>query len=189
IKYHIESPEDLNRNLDEVSNAFAAGRFATFSDSTLRFEATREKFQFPKDDILCSLYPSFDGKNFTPSQVGDTWNLVINSKSQATDQAWLLSDEWFSKEGDQIWMEQGGQGPMLASSADSPILNSPQKAYLKPVLEKMKRVGSYLFQNIEGEDDIIPAAFQEVVNGAPIVDTLKKAQDQYHKILDEAQKK
>jgi multiple sugar transport system substrate-binding protein len=185
-KYKIQSPGDLSADLDTAENNFASGLYASTIAYTNRLESVRAKMQYDWKDVVYLRPPTFGGKRPGPLATR-FWTMAMNSKSKFKDEAWLFMSEYFSKQGDMDMVIPGAQLPMRTSNVNRAELNSPEKAYVQVVKDG--------FANWSFIEPDPPAAFRliwilayhEIVSqGVPVKQALQKAQDSYHKLLDEA---
>lgn len=188
-KHKIQSLGDLSADLDTAENNFASGVYAATISYTNRLESVRTKMQYDWKDVAYLRSPTFDGKKPGPIATR-VWDVGMNSKSPSKDAAWAFLTEYFSKEGDLAMVEPGGQMPMRTSNLSHPVLTKPEKAYVQVAKEGMVEWG-YI-------EPVPPTpfgphwvlAYHEVVSGdVPVQQALKKAEDEYHKLLKEATEK
>jgi multiple sugar transport system substrate-binding protein len=185
-KYKIQSPGDLSADLDTAENNFASGLYASTIAYTNRLESVRSKMQYDWKDVAYLRPPTFDGKRSGPLATR-FWTMAMNSKSKFKDEAWLFMSEYFSRQGDMDMVIPGGQLPMRASNLRRPEFDSPEKAYVQVVKDGFADWGFIEPDPPTSFRLIWTLAYHEIVaQGVPVKQALQKAQDSYHKLLEEA---
>ncbi len=130
--------------------------------------------------------PTFDGKRAGPLATR-FWTMAMNSKSKSKDEAWLFMSEYFSKQGDMDMVVPGGQLPMRTSNLGRPEMETPEKAYVRVVRDGFADWGFIEPDPPTSFRLIWTLAYHEIVaQGVPVRQALQKAQDSYHKLLEEA---
>jgi multiple sugar transport system substrate-binding protein len=185
-KHKIQSPGDLSADLDTAENNFASGLYASTIAYTNRLESVRAKMQYDWKDVAYLRPPTFDGKRPGPLATR-FWTMAMNSKSKSKDEAWLFMSEYFNKQGDMDMVVPGGQLPMRTSNLGRPEMNAPEKAYVQVVKDGFADWGFIEPDPPTSFRLIWTLAYHEIAGqGVPVKQALQKAQDSYHKLLEEA---
>ena len=114
------------------------------------------------------------------------WAVSVWSKSPVAEQAGKFVEYMLGPDGDQLWVEVGGQSPGLASTLDriGDFVNQPGNEYLRVVSEGSTQYGWLLpiDFSIGGYRQILNKAAQKVVvNGTDPKEALEEASVEFNR--------
>ncbi|MDO4549452.1 MAG: sugar ABC transporter substrate-binding protein [Clostridia bacterium] len=124
------SEANLNHTVDDVYKDFAAGKYAMINGASVRMEKARSECVFDPDTIRLMPFPS-DTNTYSPT-VLTGWSVGVWSGSQNKEAAGKFVEWMFKPENDVLWVQLGGQAPMMNSTPSllADVLADPSNAYI-----------------------------------------------------------
>ncbi len=173
------SEANLNHTVDDIYKDFAAGKYAMINGASVRIEKARSECVFDPNTIRLVPFPS-DTNEYSPS-ILTGWSVGVWSGSANKEAAGKFVEWMFKPENDALWVEVGGQAPMMNSTpallADK--LADPSKAYILDTVTCLTQAGwaqPTQFAVSGWRADFNQAMQEILVNGADPATALKEAE-------------
>lgn len=129
------APQDaLTYNVDDITDQFAAGRYAIAITSILRYSGIARAAQFDKAEIGILPWPTWAGQKTGPMPVSGWW-LAAWAKSPRLAEATKFVDYMVGPEGVRLWATVGGQIPTLRSVLKDPQFAKPEAAWVRTMVD------------------------------------------------------
>lgn len=184
-KDQIQPVSTLNQDLGNAMKFFDQQQCAVFDFGTNVYPAAIKNFQFPKEDIVNTLIPTFDGSKWGPMFLNH-WSMGISNKSKATDTAFTVLDYWMSPPADLLMAEIGGQQPKRDSTTKNKIFDAPDKAYIRLVAQAEATWGLPDLSPPVRTSEILTEAYQNIVTqNTPVKKAMQDAYARYNKLLSQ----
>jgi multiple sugar transport system substrate-binding protein len=137
-EYGITPDTAVSYDQEQVFQDFIAGRYAMIVGAGVRVPSLRgQASNFPGDSIRLGFYPDASGDG-SPSPGGISgWAVGVWSGSPVKEEAGQFLEYMASPEADELWVLEGGQVPMRASTIESlsDFFSQPENEYLKIMAE------------------------------------------------------
>lgn len=177
------SEANLNHTVDDMYKDFAAGKYAMINGASTRLEKARSECVFEPDTIRLMPFPS-DTKKYSPS-ILTGWGVGVWSGSKNKDAAGAFVEWMFKPENDALWVEIGGQAPMMNSTPQllSDMLANPSNAYILDTITALTEAGwaQPTAYAVSGWRADFNQAMQDIiVNGTDPETALKKAEESFN---------
>lgn|GEM_PF-395377 len=121
----------LSQNIDDVYNDFAAGKYAMVNGTTVRVTKLMDNCVFDPSSVKLMPYPGFKEGEYLPCAFS-SWSVGVWSGSEKKEAAGKFVEYLVNRESDAIWVEKGGQMPILKSTIKSQkdVLNQPKNQFI-----------------------------------------------------------
>jgi len=134
--------EALTLNVDDITDQFAAGRYAMAISSSLRMSGIQRAATFDKDEIGILPWPSIEQGAAAPMPVSGWW-IAAWARSPRLNEAARFVDFMQSREGARFWAVTGGQVPTRRSLLEDPFFRAPEQAWVGTMVSAWGR-GSWM---------------------------------------------
>lgn len=137
-KYGITPQSAVSATSEEMYADFIAGKYAMVFGGSVRIPTIKSQCAYDPDSVKLMAYPSSNGKEGKGLAAG--WNVCVYSGSEMKEEAGEFIETLCCPEIDKLWVEEGGQIPLLKSTVDacSEFLSSPDNEYLKTAMEMLE---------------------------------------------------
>ena len=177
------SEANLNHTIDDIYKDFAAGKYAMINGASVRMEKAKSECVFDPDTIRLMPFPS-DEHDFSPT-VLTGWSVGVWSGSAHKEEAGKFVEWMFKPENDVLWVQIGGQAPMMNSTSEllADMLAEPKYAYIADTVTGLTQAGwaqptAFPVSGWRGDHN---QALQEIiVNGVDPMTALKAAEDEFN---------
>jgi ABC-type nitrate/sulfonate/bicarbonate transport system ATPase subunit len=130
--------EALSLNVDDITDQFAAGRYAMAISSSLRMSGLQRTATFNKDDIGILPWPSGTADGAAPMPVSGWW-IAAWARSPRLADAVRFVDFMQGREGARLWAVVGGQVPTRRSLLQDPFFAAPEQAWVRTMVDAWGR--------------------------------------------------
>ena len=141
-RHEVTPREALSLNVDDITDQFAAGRYAMAISSSLRMSGFARSATFPHNEIGIIPWPSLRPGEAGPMPVSGWWIAAWN-RSPRLNEAARFIDFMQSRDGARFWATVGGQVPTRRSLLEDPFFRQPDQAWVSTLVEAWRR-GSWM---------------------------------------------
>ncbi|WP_108660218.1 ABC transporter substrate-binding protein [Acuticoccus kandeliae] len=129
------TPKDaLVYNVDDITEQFAAGRYAIAITSILRYSVIAKNASFGAENIGVIPWPTWDGEGSGPMPVSGWWVAAWN-KSPHLEEAGKFIDYMVSPAGVKLWSTVGGQVPTRRSLLEDDYFKKPENGWVSTMID------------------------------------------------------
>lgn len=128
-EHRVAPREALTLNVDDITDQFAAGRYAMAISSSLRMSGLQRAATFDKDEIGILPWPSVTQGGVAPMPVSGWW-IAAWARSPRLNEAARFVQYMQSREGARFWAVVGGQVPTRRSLLDDAHFRAPEQAWV-----------------------------------------------------------
>ncbi len=129
------TPRDaLVYNVDDITEQFAAGRYAIAITSILRQSVIAKNATFDAANIGVAPWPTWTGEGSGPMPVSGWW-VAAWKDSPRIEAAGKFIDYMVSPQGVKLWSEVGGQVPTRRSLLEDPYFQKPETAWVSTMID------------------------------------------------------
>ena len=128
------TPQDaVTYTVDDVTEQFAAGRYAMAVTSILRYSVIASTTSFGKENIGLLRWPTLSGDHYAPTPLAGWW-IAAWRDSPHLEEAGKFVEFAVSEESAGLWTTVGGQVPIRKSLAASGMLDEPDRAWMRDMI-------------------------------------------------------
>lgn len=120
-------------NVDDVTEQFAAGRYAIAVASALRFTGTQAQAAFGGENMGILPWPTFDADRYPGAMNVSGWWTTVWESSPNKEAAARFVEYMVSQDGINLWSRVGGQVPIRTSVLADPYFEEPANAHMQVV--------------------------------------------------------
>ena len=129
----VTPPDAITYTVDDVTEQFAAGRYAIAVTSILRYSVIEKTQQFGAENIGLLRWPSWSGEKPAPTPLAGWW-IAVWKDSPNLEAATKFVEYAVSPENATLWVTVGGQVPIRKSIAASGAIDAPEQAWMKAMI-------------------------------------------------------
>lgn len=139
ITQHRVAPrEALTLNVDDITDQFAAGRYAMAISSSLRMSGIQRAATFDRNEIGILPWPSIEAGAAAPMPVSGWW-IAAWARSPRLNEAARFIDFMQSREGARFWAVTGGQVPTRRSLLEDAFFRAPEQEWVTTMVNAWGR--------------------------------------------------
>jgi multiple sugar transport system substrate-binding protein len=177
------SEANLNHTVDDIYKDFAAGKYAMINGASVRIEKAKSECVFDPDTIRLMPFPS-DTNEFSPT-VLTGWAVGVWSGSKHKEEAGKFVEWMFLPENDVLWVQLGGQAPMMNSTSTllADMLAETKYAYINDTVLGLTQAGwaqPTAFPVSGWRGDFNQALQEIIVNGVDPLSALQAAEEEFN---------
>ena len=185
VRVHNVTPaEAFVQNVDDITEAFTAGRYAIAVASALRFTGMQAVATFGGENVGLLPWPAWTEDAYPGPTVVNGWFATVWKDSPNPQAAARWLEFMSSPRAVELWSTVGGQVPLRSSVMSQPVFNEPANAHMQ-VLRSSWGSNSFLLPtscNVRTLQADWNIAVQEVVQGG--TDPLRALEGAARRIRD-----
>lgn len=182
ITEHKVTPQDaLIYNVDDITEQYAAGRYAIAITSILRYSVIARNASFDKANIGILAWPSWSGDHAGPMPVSGWW-VAVWEKSPRREAAAKWVNYMVGEQGVKLWSTVGGQVPTRKSLLEDPYFQKPENAWVSAMVDAWS--ASSWMEPTECNTRTMQGALNEaasrvIIDGISPMEALKEAENKF----------
>lgn len=182
-KDKVSPAEAVSWTVDDMFEQFAADRVAMIQGPAVRVSTLQAKLG--KDKVGLAMWPGNGTAEHSPAVMAG-WAVGVWSGSPVKEQAGKFVEYMLGPDGDQVWVQDGGQVPGLLSTLASmkDFIAQPGNEFLSVAAEGSSKYGwlTPIDFSVGGYRQAINKAAQRIiVEGVAVEQALKEAGDEFNR--------